>query len=397
MIYLDNAATTFPKPPSVLTTMQESMLRIAANPGRSGHKMSLAAGRAVWATRSLVADFLGVKDAMQLVFTFNCTDALNLAIKGVVRVGDHVITSQLEHNSMLRPLKGLERAGVIELSLLEANDEGLVTEAMVAKAIRPNTRLCALTHASNVLGSVQPIGEIGTLLRKNNILFLVDGAQTAGLVPIDLSTLPVDLFAFPGHKGLMGPQGTGGLYIHENADVSPLREGGTGSASESPYQPELLPDRHESGTLNLPGLCGLYAGVRYVRANMEKIRVHEVALSRYLHEGLSRIPDITCYTKGASGGLGIATFNFGAYPSGYVAEYLDRHDIAVRAGLHCAPEVHKRLGTLEQGAVRASIGAFNTLADIDALLNALEALAAKPQLLGRRDERASVISHIGSI
>lgn len=370
MIYLDNAATSFPKPAQVLRAASGVMAKLGANPGRSGHSMSLAAGRIVMRCREALAALLHVDDPERIVFCFNCTDALNLAIRGLPLAGGHVLATALDHNASLRPLCGMAARGEIALDVLMPGADGTVTRAQAERALRPDTRLFVLSHASNVTGAVQPAAEIGALCREKGVCFLLDAAQTMGVLPVLPEALCADMIAFPGHKGLLGPMGTGGLWIRPGLTLRPYREGGTGSRSDSPLQPEELPDRYESGTLNLPGLAGLLEGARFVAAHGDEIRLREEALTKKLREGLSRLSGVTLYGP-ADGSVGIAAFNIGGMRSGDVADALSRRGIGVRAGLHCAPLMHRALGTLETGAVRVSPGFFNAGADVDALLAAV--------------------------
>lgn len=374
MIYLDNAATSFPKPPAVLRTTCGVLERLGANPGRSGHRMSLAAGRIVMNCREALASLLCVKRPERIVLCYNCTDALNLAIHGLVKPGDHVIATALDHNASLRPLHGLKEQGVIELTVLrpEAGADA-VSACQVENALMENTRLVVMAHASNVTGAVQPVEAVGALCRRRGVRLLVDAAQTAGILPVLPGQMQADLVAFPGHKALLGPMGTGVLWIDEGVELRPLREGGTGSQSESVLQPEELPDRYESGTLNLPGIAGLLQGVRFVMARQGEIAAHEAALAQRLYDGLSGIRGVTVYGP-RQPMVGVVSFNVENRRSGEVAEALDRFAIGVRSGLHCAPLAHGWLDTLETGAVRASPGFFNRPGDIDRLLSVVERL-----------------------
>lgn len=366
MIYLDNAATSYPKPPRIGKAMLRAMEEYGANPGRSGHELSIRAARDVYEAREELARLFNVDDPMRFVFGFNCTDALNLAIKGAIRQGDNVATTVWEHNSVLRPLKKLEQQGVIQLTLAERLED----------AIGIQTSVAVMTHASNVTGEVLPLARMADTCKRRGILFILDAAQTAGVLDIDLARTPVDLMALPGHKGLLGPQGTGALYIRPGLLLDTIREGGTGSASDSMIQPEELPERYESGTLNAPGLAALKEGVRFVRDNRAEIHAHELLLTQRMLEGLLNIPGITVYgPQTAAARVGTVAFNLRDAHSGAVADRLNEAGICVRAGLHCAPGAHKALGTLEQGAVRASVGMYNTLGDVDALLQAVGRLS----------------------
>ncbi|MEF9895358.1 MAG: aminotransferase class V-fold PLP-dependent enzyme [Clostridia bacterium] len=375
-IYLDNAATSHPKPECVLTAVKRALTSVNANPGRSGHPRALAGAQALLSCRTTLAQMLGAKDPLSVVFAFNCTDAINLAIKGSLRPGDHVVSTMLEHNSVLRPLKTLEQAGVIALTLVEPDEMGIVSPAAIHAALTPRTRLYVVTHASNVLGSIQPIFAIGQVLRQAGVAFLVDGAQAFGSLPVDVEAFGATMYAFPGHKGLLGPQGTGGLYLEDDYALQTLREGGTGSSSDSMLQPTERPERYESGTVNLPGIMGLDAGARYVLQNELTLRARERALTRQLLEGLRAIAGVDVYgSPDPRARVGVVAFNVGDDPSGAVADALSRKDIAVRAGLHCAPGVHTLLGTLSRGAVRASVGPENTPQELDRFLAAVTDIA----------------------
>lgn len=378
MIYLDNAATSWPKPKTVIQAIVDTIQKHGANPGRSGHKMSVSAGRIILQTRELLCSLFHVDDPFQFIFCSNCTDALNLAIKGCLKKGDHVITTSLEHNSVLRPLKAMEQQGKITVTILPLSNEKVATPDQVQKAILSNTRMVIASHASNVTGLIQPIELIGNVCKKRNILFLVDGAQTAGTIPIDLGKLPIDLFAFPGHKGLMGPQGTGALYIRPGIIINQLKEGGTGTDSFSLYQPADLPERYESGTLNTPGIAGLGAGINYILQHQEELQYKENNLIDSLYHEIENIKGINLL----SGGLekphtGVLSMNIQEYPSGAIADILDlKYDIACRAGLHCAPLIHKSLGTISQGAIRFSVSIFNTKKEIYQCIKALNEIVS---------------------
>ena len=372
-VYLDNAATSHPKPECVLEAVYAAMTDFNANPGRSGHRRALEAARAVLAAREAVAAVLGAADPFCVAFAFNCTDALNLAIKGVLRAGDHVISTLLEHNSVLRVLSEMMQREEIELTLLSPRPDGFIDPEDVRRALRKNTRLIALTHASNVTGAIQPVAAAGQVAREAGVTFLVDGAQALGAMPVDVNALACQLYAFPGHKSLLGPQGTGGLYIAPGLELAPLREGGTGSSSESMLQPTERPERYESGTLNLPGIAGLGAGAEYVRKGLSQIFMREREVTTALYEGLREIAGVDVYAPDEEAArAGIVSFNAGDLTSAQAADYLDREGIAVRGGLHCAPGAHRFLGTLERGAVRASVGHATSFEDVEALLRAVK-------------------------
>lgn len=369
-IYFDNAATSHPKPKGVIQAVQRAMTEFNANPGRSGHRAALAAGRVVLETRERLAALLGAEDAMSVVHCFNCTDALNLGIKGLLRAGDHVVATQLEHNSVLRVLCTLAARERIALTLVSPRPDGFIDPDDVRDALTTKTALIVCTHASNVTGAIQPVAAIGQLAREKGVRFLIDGAQALGAMPVDVSALGCDLYAFPGHKSLLGPQGTGGLYIAPGLRLEPLREGGTGTGSESILQPEELPERYESGTVNLPGIAGLGEGCAYVKAHLSQIMMHERELTQALYEGLAALPGVTLYSPAQEAArAGIVCFNLGDMPSSQVADALARRDIAVRGGLHCAPGAHRFLGTLDRGAVRASVGYANSFEEVESFLN----------------------------
>ncbi|MBQ6123649.1 MAG: aminotransferase class V-fold PLP-dependent enzyme [Clostridia bacterium] len=374
-IYFDNAATSHPKPYCVVQAVKRALTEANANPGRSGHRAAIEAGRIVLDCRERLATLLGAGDAMRVVHCFNCTDALNLAIKGSLHVGDHVVATCLEHNSVLRVLYALAQRGRITLTLVSPGPDGFVDPEDVRGALTPATALIVCTHASNVTGAIQPVAAIGQVAKAAGVRYLIDGAQALGGMPVDVKALGCDLYAFPGHKSLLGPQGTGGLYIDPGIRLNPLREGGTGTDSHSLLQPETLPERYESGTVNLPGIAGLAAGCEYVASRLSQIMMQERELTQALYEGLNAMDGVTLYSPAQEAGrAGIVCFNVGDLPSAQAADALARRDIAVRGGLHCAPEAHRFLGTLRRGAVRASIGHANTFEEVERFLQAVRAL-----------------------
>lgn len=378
IVYLDNAATSFPKPESVYQALDRFARTALANPGRAGHKMALQAEQELDTGRHLLNQLFHGQGPERFVFTLNCTDALNMALKGVLREGDHVITSDLEHNSVSRPLRAMELAGVISVTRVSSGGDGLIDPDAVARAITGKTRLIAMTHASNVLGTIQPVAEIGNIARQHDLLFLVDAAQTAGVVPIDVQALSIDLLAFPGHKGLFGPTGTGALYVGSRARLRPWREGGTGGDSSSPTQPSDLPYFLEGGTPNVLGVAGLNAGIRFVmERGPDELRRHEVALTDQLAEGLGELGCRVFGCQDAARRVGTLSFRTEMMAAGDLAAILDAEfQIAVRPGLHCAPYIHKAQGTFPDGTVRVSPGPFNTNADIERLLDALKQILA---------------------
>ncbi|MBQ2834566.1 MAG: aminotransferase class V-fold PLP-dependent enzyme [Clostridia bacterium] len=366
MIYLDNAATSWPKPREVVQAMARSLEECGANPGRGGHTLSLAAGRIVEGCREALAQLLGEEDASRIVFTQNATDALNTAIHGVVRTGDHVVSTLLEHNSVLRPLSELSRSGAITLTLVAPDSRGIIRAEDVERALLPGTKLMVMTQMSNILGVEQDVAAVGAVCRRHGVLLLVDAAQTAGHLPLAPLRWGASMLALPGHKGLLGPHGTGALWIRRGVRVAPLRQGGTGSSSESMYQPEEMPDLLESGTLNLPGIAGLSAGIDAARRH--EAAAHIRALCRYLRAELLNLPQVRVYTPDEAM---MVTFNVESVGSQTAAELLDRRGICVRAGLHCAPGAHRFLGTLDGGALRVSPGIYSTKEEIHALIQAV--------------------------
>ncbi len=376
MIYFDNAATSFPKPKSVIQAMTEFMNEIGANPGRSGHHLSVEAGRIVNNARENIAKLFNVKDPMRVVLGSNATDALNLGIRGILRKGDHVLTGSMEHNSVMRPLRELEQKGV-ELTVVQCSKEGFLEPQDVSKAIKKNTKLIVLNQASNVVGSLLPIREVGKIARENEILFLIDAAQTAGCVPIDIETDRIDLLAFTGHKSLLGPQGTGGLVIGDNVnpkELTPLKSGGTGSRSEFEYQPDFLPDKYESGTMNTVGVAGLAAGVQFVLdETVEKIRKKEKKLTKRFIEDASGISNLRLYggcdEKRQTSTISFTMKNISQSEAGLILD--EEYGILCRVGLHCAPSAHKTIGMFPNGTIRFGMGYFNTQAEVDFALDAL--------------------------
>ncbi len=373
-IYLDNAATSFPKPEAVYQALDRFARHDLANPGRAGHKMALAAEHALDDCRHRLNQLFHGAGPERFIFTLNCTDALNMAFKGVLSAGDHVITSNLEHNSISRPLRQMELDGRIGLTRLVADGGGTLNPDDVRQAITPKTRLIALTHASNVLGTVQPVAEIGRIAREHDLLFLVDAAQTAGVVSIDVQTLNIDLLAFPGHKSLLGPTGTGALYVGPRAKVGAWREGGTGGDSSSETQPREFPYFLEGGTPNVLGVAGLAAGVQFVQERgLDAIREHEVMLTERLWRRLDEIGGFDVFGhRDAARRVGTLSFRSEALAAAELGGILDQaFDIAIRPGLHCAPYIHRTLGTFPEGTVRVSPGPFSTEEDIDVLTRAL--------------------------
>jgi cysteine desulfurase/selenocysteine lyase len=374
MIYLDNAATSFPKPETVYQALDRFARQSLANPGRAGHKMALEAERTLDDTRHLLNQFFHGEGPERFVFTLNCTDALNMAFKGILREGDHVITTDLEHNSVSRPLRAMELAGRISLTRVRADAGGTVDPEAIRRALTPRTRLIAVTHASNVLGTVQPIAEIGAISRQRDLLFLVDAAQTAGVLPVDVQRLQIDLLAFPGHKSLLGPTGTGALYVGPRARVGAWREGGTGGDSASETQPREYPYFLEGGTPNVLGVAGLAAGLKFVQEQgLAKIHAHEVALCERLWRRLDEIDGYEVFGhRDMTRRVGTLSLRSQTLAASEIGGILDQaFEIAIRPGLHCAPYVHHAMGTFPDGTVRVSPGPFSTEAEMDQLAAAL--------------------------
>jgi len=377
MIYFDNAATSWPKPETVRAALSDYFGEAGGNPGRSSHRMSVAAARIVENAREALADLFHASDPSRIVFTQNATHALNLALDGLLRPGDHVVTTSLEHNSVMRPLRHLETLGV-ELTVVACTQDGILDLNSVRRALRPGTRLLVTTHGSNVVGTLTPLGALAALAREQGILHLVDAAQTAGATPIDVQEMGLDLVAFSGHKGLLGPTGTGGLYIREGIVLTPLVRGGTGSDSAHETQPEFLPDVYESGTLNVAGIAGLGAGVRFLsEIGIEAVKTHERKLVAQFLAGASEISGITLYgPRDAALQCGVVSFNVaGAMPSEVGLILDESFGIMARTGLHCAPSAHRTLGTFPTGTVRFGFGWFNTPAEVEVALGALREIA----------------------
>ena len=383
MIYFDNAATSWPKPDAVPRAMERFLKEHGANPGRSGHALSIQAGRVVYEARERAARLFGHGDPMSLVFTKNATEALNLALQGLLQPGDHVITSTMEHNSVLRPLRFLEGRGVA-VTRVPCGGDGALDPGDVDKAITGKTKLVVLGHASNVVGTICPVAEIGRIARERDLLFCVDAAQSAGAIPVDMAAMGIDLLAFTGHKSLYGPQGTGGLCVGERAQgrLRPLMYGGTGSASDSDVHPAFLPDCFEAGTLNAVGLAGLAAGIAFVEERgIEAIRAHETALAARLLAGLGATPGVRLLgPRDAGRQTAVVSFNVDGWSCSEVAQAVEeRAGICCRAGLHCAPLAHRQLGTFPDGAVRFGMGIFNTGTEVAAAIDAVRGLAVRPK------------------
>ena len=377
MIYLDHAATSWPKPPEVIAAMTQFLEHAGGNPGRAGHHLSIAAGRVIYEIREILAEFFNAADPLRVIFTANATHAVNIAIRGLVRPGDHVITSGIEHNAVMRPLRALEKNGV-HLTVVPCSSDGTLDLSNLAQAAETTPpRLIAVTHASNVIGSILPVMEIATVARRTGAYLLVDVAQTAGVVPIDMQAMGIDLLAFTGHKGLQGPPGTGGLVIGERIrteELEPLMRGGTGSRSESEYQPEDCPDKFESGTLNGAGIAGLGAGVRFVlERGIEAIHAHEIMLAEKLADGLANIPSAKVYGPiNRRKHTAVISFTSEKLSVSEIGFQLDEEfGILSRVGLHCAPAAHRTIGSFPQGTVRLAPGPQTTVDEITAVIAAI--------------------------
>lgn len=374
LIYMDNAATSWPKPPAVWEAMERSMRESAANPGRGGHAMAVKASRTLFESRRKLAKLFAVRNPNDIAFTSNTTHGLNLAIQGLLKPGDHVVATSLEHNSVRRPLEALKRKLDIEVTYVATDAQGKLDAKRVEEALTSRTKLIASTHSSNLLGSIVPVADLGEIAKRRGAKLLVDAAQSAGVLPIDVGAMGIDLLAFPGHKGLLGPQGTGGLYIHPDIDLEPLLHGGTGSKSEAPEQPTVRPDRYEAGTPNTVGIAGLAEGVSFVlKETVEAIHARERQLTTMLMEGLLEIPGITILGPAlGEERTAIVSFLLAGVDPSEMAFLLDQQfGIAVRAGFHCTPLGHETAGSYETGAVRASPGYFTTESEIVSTIEAV--------------------------
>ncbi len=375
MVYFDNAATTFPKPGCVREAVMNAMERYGANPGRSGHRLSINTAVKIYETREALREFFNAESVEDVVFTSNCTHALNLVLKGLLKPGDHIVISDLEHNAVLRPVHTLARRGIITYSIAEIDefDDKKTLENFRSK-IKPSTRLIATTHGSNVWGICSPVGLLGKLCRERGVKLLVDAAQSAGVLPLDTRKLGIDFLCMPGHKSLYGPSGTGVLVTPLGSALETVFEGGTGSMSSDYNQPRDMPDRLECGTVNTVGIIGLGAGLKYVRKmSAESIYSEEFEVASYLYAGLRNIKRARLHTRGCVKGrhLPVISFNIDGFNSEEVTSLLSDMGFASRGGLHCAPLAHRKMGTLDTGAVRLSVGVFNTLQQARQLLTAV--------------------------
>ena len=373
MIYLDNAATTIHKPEGVAQAMVQALSSLG-NSGRGAHEATLDASRIIYGTREKLARLFGIKDPMRIAFTCNATESLNIAINGLFEKGDHVITTMCEHNSVLRPLYRLEENGV-ELSILPADSKGVPMYGELERLIQQNTRAIVITHASNLSGNVTDLGRVSAITQKYKLLLVVDASQSAGCIPIDVEKMGIDVLCFTGHKGLMGPQGTGGIYVREGLEIRPLKVGGSGVHSYDREHPKEMPTALEAGTLNGTGIAGLFSSLDFILdTGVETIHKKEMKLAKRFFDGIKDLPEVIVYGDWQnSERTAIVSVNLGTEESGQVSDWLwEDYGIAVRAGAHCAPLMHKALGTEKQGAVRFSFSYFNTEEEVDAAIQALK-------------------------
>lgn len=378
VIYLDNAATVFPKPPGILDAALDLFKRFGVNPGRSGYDLCLLGGELMRTTREELTRLFGGTDADRLCFAYNASDALNLLIYGMVEEGSHVVSTTVEHNSVIRPLNHLRREGVISVDYVPTSSEGRVDPRDIAGHLRADTGLVVVNHGSNVTGAVQPVSEIGEICRERGIRFLVDTAQTAGLVPIDAQKMHIDALAFTGHKALLGPTGIGGLYVAEGVDVRHTRAGGTGVRSADPFHPDEYPYRLEVGTPNIFGVAALHAAQRYLAdQGIDRVHHREMELLDRLQRGLEAIDGVRLHgPTQMRHRVPVLSFTVDGWDPADVGTLLDGdHDIACRTGLHCAPLVHEQMGTTPRGTIRFSLGPTNTDRDVDRAIEAVQAIA----------------------
>jgi cysteine desulfurase family protein len=381
-LYCDNAATTFPKPQAVLDAVLDFMQNKGASPGRSAHHLALKAGREIFIVREKLAKLFGAPDPSRIIFTSNATEALNLGILGLLSGGDRVAVTGMEHNSVMRPLGFLARERGVNVSIIPCDKNGSLDIDEFERTIKTGVKLVVVNHGSNVCGAIAPLPLLGAITRAHGTTFMVDAAQTAGSVPIDVKLMNIDMLAFSGHKGLYGPAGTGGLYIRNGLNVMPLKYGGTGSDSISGKQPDFCPDKYESGTLNGPGIAGLGAGIDFIsQKGLDAVRLHGAELAGYFLDKLRNMDGLavigSCGPKNMLPTISITLKNV---DQGIIARRLnDEFGICIRMGLHCAPNAHRTLGTFPQGTIRFSFGIFNTLEDLDIIINALKTLLSKSQ------------------
>ena len=378
MLYLDNAATTIQKPPCVIDAMIDAMNQ-AGNAARGVNAASLSAARIITEARQELADLFDFPTPNRVCFTSNATEALNTAIKGFFQQGDHVITTAMEHNSVLRPLFCMQGEGIIRLTIVDADEKGRISYDALEQAVQKETRAIVIQHASNVTGNVNDLEWVGDICRRKNIALIVDAAQTAGCIPISMKKMNIAVLCFTGHKGLMGPQGTGGLLVREDMEIEPLKEGGSGIHSYDRRQPRDYPEHLEAGTLNTHGIAGLLAAVRFIaKTGVEQIGAHERALAQAFYEQIRELPNVNIYGDFEWARTGVVSINIEDYESGEVSdELMERFGIATRSGAHCAPLAHRALGTVDTGAVRFSFSYYNTMEDVRAAAEAVRLLATE--------------------
>lgn len=374
-VYMDNAATSFPKAPGVAESMSDYILNVGCNVNRGVYSGAHEAQRVVFETRELICDLFGFDKTENVVFTKNITESLNVLIKGLLKEGDHVVVSSMEHNAVMRPLTSMSKKGV-EFSRVPCNEDGTMDEGLVEKYIKPNTKAVIMTHASNVCGTILPLEKVGRICKKNNLFFIIDSAQTAGFLDLDYKKLQADAIAFTGHKGLLGPQGMGGFVLNDELSslVSPLIEGGTGSISDSEEQPIYLPDKFESGTLNLPGIFGLNASLKYLKEiGLDAVRETELEMTRRFLEKINLMKNVRIAgINGTEGRTATVSLDFSDFDNSEISFALSNdYGIMTRCGLHCAPSAHKTLGTFPQGTVRFSFGHFTTAKDVDYAIDSI--------------------------
>ena len=379
-VYLDNSATSWPKPPTVAKAISDYLNEYGGSPGRSGHSFSLRAAREVFETRELISNLFNARSSERVIFTANATHALNIALKGILKKGDHVIITSMEHNSMIRPLRYLENQGLIELSIVNCDSNGRINIENLCNCFKPNTKLVATIHGSNVTGTLQPIRQIGEICKNNNVLYLIDAAQSAGFANIDMQKDNIDILAFTGHKKLYGPPGIGGLCINYNIPIDTLIHGGTGSKSEMEIHPEFYPDRLEAGTGNTVGVVGLKAGIQFILdKGIDNLRKKQTELTNYFISQLQEINEVNIFgINSDKDRLPLVSMNVkNIIPSDLAYKLDGEFEIMVRAGLHCSPLAHKTIGTFPQGTVRFSIGSFNTEEEINYVVDAIKKIISK--------------------
>ncbi len=380
IFYLDNAATSFPKPREVWEAMEHYFFHVGGNPGRSGHRLSHEASEILFNTREALSHLFNIDTPERIVFTKNATEAINVAFYGFLKPGDRVVTTAMEHNAVMRPLRHLEGTRGVEVKVVPADSQGVVDLEALGQALEEDTTVLVVNHASNVAGSLVDLEKVGSIAKGAGVPLLVDGAQTAGCYYVDVEAMHISLLAFTGHKGLLGPQGTGGLYVAPGLELDPLIRGGTGSNSEREEQPLFWPDVHEGGTLNVVGLAGLGAGVEFVlEQGVERIRAHEGRLFNSFWKGAQGIPGLILYgPERWEERVAVVSINLEGQDPAHVGYVLDRDfGIMVRPGLHCAPSAHKSLGTFPTGTVRVAFGLFNTEGDVERVLEALDTIARR--------------------